>query len=151
MRAVIQRTLLPANVSVNDEIIGKIGKGLIVYLGVEKEDDNTDIEWLARKIVNMRIFNDEQGKMNLSLEQIGGELLVISQFTLFASTKKGNRPSYLNSAEPIFAKEQYDLFVSHLKDNYNFRIGTGVFGGDMKVNYTNDGPVTIIIDTKNRE
>ncbi len=150
MRAVIQRSLLPATVTVDGEITGKIEKGLVVYLGIEGIDTEKDIEWLSRKITQLRIFDDVDGKMNLSLADIGGGLLVISQFTLFASTKKGNRPSYLGSAKPDFAKEVYDKFLVHLKDNYAFPIGSGVFGGDMKVSYTNDGPVTITIDTHNK-
>ena len=151
MRTVIQRTLLPASVKVNEKISGEIEKGLIVYLGVEATDTSEDIAWLARKLINLRIFNDENGKMNLSLNDISGGILLISQFTLFASTKKGNRPSYLRSAPPEIAKEKYDEMILHIKENYNCPIATGIFGADMKVDYINDGPVTICIDTKNKE
>lgn len=151
MRAVIQRTLLPAQVTVDNTVTGQIDKGLIVYLGIEEADTKEDIEWLARKITNLRIFSDEADKMNLSLENIGGGLLIISQFTLYASTKKGNRPSYLRSAKPDFANEMYESFIAHVNKTYSFPVGTGVFGADMHVQYTNHGPVTIIIDTKNKE
>ena len=152
MRAVIQRTLKSALVRVNSEITGQISKGLIVYLGIEAEDSEDDIQWIARKIVNMRIFSDDAGKMNLSLNEVKGGLLVISQFTLFASTKKGNRPSYLRSAKPEFAEVLYNDFLSHLSEHYpSVPVGTGIFGADMKVEYINDGPITIIVDTKNKE
>ena len=151
MRAVIQRTLLPAQVTVDNEVTGQIEKGLVVYLGIEEADTKEDIEWLARKMTNLRIFSDDEYKMNLSLADIGGGLLIISQFTLYASTKKGNRPSYLRSAKPDYAKEMYDAFLEHLTTAYKFPVESGVFGADMHVNYSNHGPVTIIIDTKNKE
>jgi len=151
MRAVIQRVLKGANVKVENEITGSITKGLMVLLGVEDTDTLEDIDWLARKIINMRIFSDENDKMNLSVQDIEGDLLVISQFTLFASTKKGNRPSFLRSAKPDFAKEMYESFVGHIKSNYPMQVETGIFAADMKVELVNDGPVTIIIDSKNKE
>lgn len=151
MRAVIQRTLLPASVTVENEKIGAIEKGLVVYLGVGNEDTKEDISWLINKIIKLRIFSDEEGKMNLSLGDISGGLLVISQFTLFASTKKGNRPSYIKSAKPDFAKMMYDSFITQLKASYSGTVATGIFGADMKVSYVNDGPVTIIMDSKNKE
>lgn len=152
MRVVLQRTLKSARVRVNSEITGEISRGLIVYLGIELDDTKEDIKWIARKIVNMRIFSDENGKMNLSLNDVEGGLLVISQFTLFASTKKGNRPSYLRSAGPEFALGLYNDFLAHLNHAYpEVPLGTGIFGADMKVEYINDGPITIILDTKNKE
>ena len=151
MRAVIQRTLLPASVTVENEKIGAIEKGLVVYLGVGNEDTKEDISWLINKIIKLRIFSDEEGKMNLSLGDISGGLLVISQFTLFASTKKGNRPSYIKSAKPDFAKMMYDSFITQLMASYSGTVATGIFGADMKVSYVNDGPVTIIMDSKNKE
>lgn len=151
MRAVIQRTLYPATVTVNEVTTGKIEKGLIIYLGIGKEDGMDDLQWLAKKIIKMRIFSDEAGKMNLSVEDIKGGLLVISQFTLYASTKKGNRPSYMNSAPPAQADELYKAFVSHLKIEYDLPVGTGIFGADMQVAYENNGPVTIFLDSQNKE
>jgi len=150
MKAVLQRVLKPATVKVNNRIEGHIEKGLVVFLGVEELDNIEDIKWLARKIINMRIFSDAEGKMNLSLINIEGELLVISQFTLYASTKKGNRPSFLKSAPPKYAEEMYNKFIDHIMSDYKVKVERGVFGGDMKVEFTNDGPVTIIIDTKNK-
>lgn len=133
-------------------VTGEISSGLVVYLGIEAADTAEDIAWLARKIVNMRIFSDEAGKMNLALGDIGGGLLVISQFTLFASTKKGNRPSYLRSAAPEFAQTIYNDFIAHIKkEQPQLDIATGIFAADMKVEYINDGPITIILDTKNKE
>lgn len=151
MRAIIQRTNTTASVSVESQITGKINKGLIVYLGIEQEDTQEDLSWLARKILNMRIFSDEQGKMNLSLLDTQGSLLVISQFTLYASTKKGNRPSFIRSAKPPFAEEMYNRFCEHVRKEYNISVSEGVFGADMQVSYVNDGPVSIFIDTKNKE
>ena len=151
MRAVIQRTTESAVVSVDDKISGQIEKGLVIYLGIEAADTKEDIEWLARKICNLRIFSDEEGKMNLSVGDINGGLLIISQFTLFASTKKGNRPSYLRSAKPDYAVPKYEAFLKHLRQTYDLPVEAGIFGADMQVRYTNDGPVTIIIDTKNKE
>lgn len=151
MRAVVQRSSLKAEVKVENNIVGTIPKGLIVYLGIEDNDEEEDIVWLSNKILNLRIFNDQKGKMNFSVLDINGGVLVISQFTLFASTKKGNRPSYLRSAKPEFANELYEKFVTYLRSKELCQIATGSFGKDMKVSYTNDGPVTIIIDTKNKE
>ena len=150
MRAVVQR-VSKASVTVEGEIISKIGLGLLILLGVENEDAKADIEWLSRKIVNLRIFNDEEGIMNKSLLEINGEAIVVSQFTLHASTKKGNRPSYLKAAKPEIAIPAYENFVERLEIDLGKKVGTGVFGADMKVELLNDGPVTITIDTKNKE
>jgi len=136
LRAVIQRTLSKATVTVDNEITGAIDKGLIVYLGISAQDTMEDITWLARKIINLRIFNDAVGKMNKSLIDISGGLLVISQFTLYAST---------------YANKIYEDFIHHIQQTYDPPIATGIFGADMKVDYRNDGPVTIIIDTENKE
>lgn len=151
MRAVIQRSNNAAEVRVNNKVVGAIPKGLIVYLGIESNDTEEDIQWLANKICKMRIFNDEEAKMNLSLLDIGGEILIISQFTLFASTKKGNRPSYLRSAKPEFAEAMYDKMIGYISNVLQVNVATGIFGADMKVDYINDGPVTIIVDTKDKE
>lgn len=151
MRAVIQRTNSIANVKVADKTVGEIPQGLIVYLGVEDNDEESDITWLSNKIVKMRIFNDSEGKMNLSVQDIGGEILVISQFTLFASTKKGNRPSYLKSGKPEYANKLYQEFITHTAKTHNINVSSGIFGADMKVSYVNDGPITITIDTKSKE
>lgn len=151
MRAVIQRTYLPASVKVNEEIVGNINKGLVVFLGVEDEDKQEDIEWLSRKLVMLRIFNDDQGKMNCSLKDIGGELLIISQFTLYANVKKGNRPSFINSAQPTFANIMYEKFIAFVKENYDVAVKSGVFAADMKIQLVNDGPVTIFIDSKHKD
>ena len=150
MKAVIQRTMTPACVRVDGEVTGRIDKGLVVYLGIGKEDNREDINWVAKKVVQMRIFGDAEGKMNLNLEQVEGGLLVISQFTLFASTKKGNRPSYMESAPPDLAKQLYEDFVNHIKAMYTVPVETGIFAADMKVEYINDGPVTILLDSKNK-
>ena len=150
MRAVVQR-VSKASVTVEGEIISKIGLGLLILLGVENEDAKADIEWLSRKIVNLRIFNDEEGVMNKSLLEINGEAIVVSQFTLQASTKKGNRPSYLKAAKPEIAIPAYENFIERLEIDLGKKVGTGVFGADMKVELLNDGPVTITIDTKNKE
>lgn len=151
MRAVIQRTLQPAKVVVNDTVTGWIEKGFVVYLGIEDSDDMEDIQWLARKLVNLRIFNDQNDKMNLSLQDVNGSVLLISQFTLFASTKKGNRPSFLRSAKPEKANEMYKTFQEELLREYKIQVDTGIFGAHMHVEYSNDGPVTIIIDTKDKQ
>ena len=150
MRAVIQR-VKHASVTVSDEIVSEIGNGLLIFLGIEYSDNEEDINWLVKKVVNLRIFNDEQGVMNVSLLDRGGEALVISQFTLHASTKKGNRPSYIRAAKPDIAIPMYEEFVSRLQDHLDKKVGAGIFGADMKVNLLNDGPVTIIIDTKVKE
>lgn len=150
MRATIQR-VSSASVTVDGKVISKISDGLLIFLGIEGADTVDDIKWLANKIVNLRIFNDGEGVMNLSLLQKEGEALVISQFTLHASTKKGNRPSYIKAAKPDIAIPLYESFVAQLENDLGKKVGTGVFGADMKVALLNDGPVTIQIDTKNRE
>ena len=150
MRATIQR-VTGASVTVDGEVISKISNGLLIFLGIEDADTFEDIKWLSNKIVNLRIFNDEEGVMNLSLLQEKGEALVISQFTLHASTKKGNRPSYIKAAKPEMAIPLYESFVAQLEKDLGKKVGTGIFGADMKVSLLNDGPVTIQIDTKNKE
>ena len=150
MKAVVQR-VSKASVTVEGGIISKIGLGLLILLGVENEDAKADLEWLSRKIVNLRIFNDEEGVMNKSLIEVNGDAIVVSQFTLHASTKKGNRPSYLKAAKPEIAIPAYKDFVERLEIDLGKKVGTGVFGADMKVELLNDGPVTITIDTKNKE
>ncbi len=151
MRAVIQRTNTTASVTVEDQLIGQIPKGLVVYLGVEDSDTTEDLEWLANKVIGLRIFNDEEHKMNLSVTDINGGILVISQFTLFASTKKGNRPSYLRSGKPEMANSLINSFISLLKRKSNLQVESGLFGAHMLVEYVNDGPVTIMMDTRNKE
>jgi D-aminoacyl-tRNA deacylase len=150
MRAVIQR-VIQANVVVNNNIRGAIGKGLLVLVGIEDADTAEDIEWLSGKIVNLRIFNDANGVMNVSVKEEGGDLLVVSQFTLHAATKKGNRPSYIKASKPDIAIPLYEQFVKKLETDMGKPVFTGEFGADMKVSLINDGPVTIIIDTKNKE
>ena len=150
MRAVVQR-VREASVSVDGAVVSKIGPGLLVLLGIEAADSAADIAWLVPKIGNLRIFNDSEGVMNRSLKDAGGELIVVSQFTLMASTKKGNRPSYIRAARPETAIPLYEAFVGSMEDFLQKEVGTGVFGADMKVSLLNDGPVTIWIDTKNRE
>ena len=149
MIAVIQR-VTSASVTIDEQTAGAIGKGLLVLLGIETADDASETDWLARKIINLRIFNDPDGVMNLSLTDVGGELLLVSQFTLQASTKKGNRPSYIKAARPEIAIPIYESFVEKVKLLSNGPVETGTFGADMKVQLTNDGPVTLIIDSKNR-
>lgn len=150
MRAVIQR-VSEASVTVEGEITGQIGAGLLVLVGVEDADTETDMEWLCKKICNLRIFNDEEGIMNRSVTDINGGLLVVSQFTLFASTKKGNRPSYIRASKPDIAIPMYEKFVKYIGVTSGLQVETGRFGADMKVRLLNDGPVTIVIDTKNKE
>ena len=150
MRAVIQR-VTSAGVSVSGELKSAIGSGLLVLLGIEAIDDEEDIKWLSSKIVQLRIFNDDAGVMNLSLKDTGGELLLISQFTLHASTKKGNRPSYIRAAKPALALPLYEKMIMQLEQELGKAIGTGEFQADMKVALLNDGPVTIVLDTKNKE
>lgn len=150
MKAVIQR-VCKASVTVEGKTISKIGDGLLILVGIENDDDENDMEWLSRKILNLRIFNDENGIMNNSLIDHGGDVIVVSQFTLHASTKKGNRPSYLKAAKPEISIPIYEAFVLQLERDLGKKVGTGIFGADMKVDLINDGPVTIIIDTKNRE
>jgi D-aminoacyl-tRNA deacylase len=150
MRAVIQR-VSKASVKVNENISGQIEKGLLVLLGIEDADTTEDIEWLSNKITNLRVFDDEQGVMNLSVKEVGGRILLVSQFTLHASTKKGNRPSYIRASKPDFAIPLYEQMLLQLEKDTGNKIETGVFGADMKVELLNDGPVTIVIDTKNKE
>ena len=149
MVAVIQR-VTESSVKINGEVKGEIGLGLMVLLGIEEADDASDIEWLSRKIINLRIFADDNGVMNRSLLEINGELLLISQFTLHASTKKGNRPSYIKAAKPEIAIPLYKSFIAAIEKELGRPIQTGEFGADMKVASVNDGPVTIIIDSKNK-
>lgn len=150
MRIVIQR-VSRASVTIEGKAYSSIGAGLLVLLGIEESDTPGDIEWLGGKLLRLRIFNDENGQMNLSVEESGGQLLVISQFTLFASTKKGNRPSYIRAARPETAIPLYNEFVQFLEKNSGKKIYTGEFGADMKVELVNDGPVTIFIDSKEKE
>jgi D-aminoacyl-tRNA deacylase len=150
MRAVIQR-VSRASVSINDKIKSSIGQGLLVLVGIEEADNETDVEWLAAKIVQLRIFNDSKGVMNLSVIDSGGSILAISQFTLHAKTRKGNRPSYIRAAHPDKAIPLYSLFISRLSQLTGKETGTGEFGAMMQVELINDGPVTIIIDTKEKE
>ncbi len=149
MRAVIQR-VTRASVTIGGTVKSKIDKGLLVLVGIEEADGAEDIEWLSGKIVNLRIFNDEAGVMNVSVKDDGGDILVVSQFTLHASTKKGNRPSYIQAARPETAIPLYEKFVFALETNLGKRVFTGEFGADMAVDLVNDGPVTILIDSKNR-
>jgi len=150
MRTVIQR-VSEAAVSIEGKVHASIGPGLLVLVAVEEADVPEDIEWLAGKIVRLRVFNDDTGVMNKSVEEAGGEILAISQFTLFASTKKGNRPSYIGAAPPEIAVPLYEQFIGRVTSELGRDLKTGVFGADMKVQLVNDGPVTIIIDSKNRE
>ena len=150
MRAVVQR-VSSASVTIAGAVTAQIGIGLLVLVAVEDADTVEDIEWLAGKLVRLRIFNDEQGLMNRSVQEVGGEILVVSQFTLFASTKKGNRPSYIRSARPEVAIPVYEQFIARLAAELGRPVRTGEFGADMKVALINDGPVTIVIDTKMRE
>ena len=150
MRAVIQR-VSKASVVVNSKVIAEIKIGCLILLGIENADTQEDIEWLSRKVANLRIFGDEEGVMNNSILDINGDIIVVSQFTLHASTKKGNRPSYIKAAKPDIAIPLYEKFIMQLESDLAKKVATGVFGADMKVSLLNDGPVTIIIDTKNRE
>ncbi len=150
MRVVIQR-VTEASVRIDRKIHSEIKGGLLVLLGVENEDTQEDIDWLTKKIANMRIFSDENGLMNKSVQDVGGELLVVSQFTLFASTKKGNRPGFTRSAKPEISIPLYEDFVKILQEQIKKTIQTGQFGADMQVSLINDGPVTITIDSKNKE
>jgi len=150
MRAVIQR-VSEASVKCSSGHYDEIKNGMLIFLGIEDADDKADIEWLSGKICRLRIFNDGEGVMNLGLEDIGGEMLVISQFTLYASTRKGNRPSYVKSAKPEFSEPMYQDFIIQLEKDSKTKVRKGVFGDHMDVGLVNDGPVTIIIDTKMRE
>ncbi len=149
MIAVIQR-VHEANVSIDGEITGSIDEGQLILLGIEDADGEEDINWLANKVLNLRIFSDEEGVMNLSALDVKGEFLIVSQFTLHASTKKGNRPSYIKAAKPDVAIPLYEKFIETIKAGTSAKVQTGTFGADMQVFLKNDGPVTIIIDTKNR-
>ena len=150
MKAVVQRCK-NAKLYIDNQVFSSIDKGLLVLLGITHDDQQPDIEWLSGKISRLRIFNDEDGKMNLSIQDIEGEIMVVSQFTLFASTKKGNRPSYINSAPPDIAIPLYEKFIDQIKKDSGLNIATGKFGAYMQIDFINDGPVTIIIDTKNKE
>ena len=150
MRLVIQR-VKEAKVEVNNEEVGAIGNGLLVFVGVEEADEMEDVEWLARKVVAMRVFNDESGQMNHDVKAVNGELLAVSQFTLHAATKKGNRPSFMRAADPKHAEKLYEQFKLQLSALMGQPIPSGKFGADMQVTLLNDGPVTINIDSKNRE
>lgn len=147
MKVVIQR-VSAASVSISGEVISKINQGLLVLLGITHDDNEQDQDWLVKKVLNLRIFNDANGVMNKSLLQIEGEILIISQFTLHASTKKGNRPSYINAARPEHAIPLYESFITKLESGLGRSVGKGKFGADMQVQLVNDGPVTIIIDSK---
>lgn len=150
MRAVIQR-VSKASVNVEGKVVSSIDQGMLILLGIVNEDTETDIEWLSKKIVNLRIFNDDQGIMNKSLLDTDGDIIVVSQFTLMASTRKGNRPSYIQAARPDVAVPLYEQFLSHMEKGLNKPVGRGVFGADMQVSLVNEGPVTIIIDSKVKE
>jgi len=150
MRAVIQR-VSQASVTVDSSTTGSIATGLLVFLGIEDADSEEDLAWLSSKIVNLRIFNDENGVMNKSVLDVAGDILLVSQFTLHASTKKGNRPSYIRASKPGFAIPMYEHLIKQLEKDLGKKIETGIFGADMKVALLNDGPVTIVIDTKNKE
>lgn len=150
MRVVLQR-VSSASVTVSEKIVGEIQKGLLVLVGIEDADTQEDIDWLVTKITQLRVFGDENGVMNLSVEEVRGDVLVVSQFTLHAATKKGNRPSYIKAARPEVAIPLYEKFVSTLENKLGKKVPTGIFGADMKVALLNDGPVTIIMDSKNKE
>ena len=150
MRIVIQR-VTSASVSINDAVVGQIGKGVMILLGITPEDTTADADWLVGKVSRLRIFDDANGVMNLSLQDIGGEALVVSQFTLMASYRKGNRPSYIHAASPSVAIPLYEYFVKELQSLLGRPVPTGQFGADMQVSLTNDGPVTIVMDSKNPE
>ncbi len=150
MKAVIQR-VSQASVTIGNEKVAAIGHGLLVLIGIEDADAQEDIDWLTAKIVQLRIFNDENGVMNHSVKDVNGDVIVVSQFTLHASTKKGNRPSYIKASKPDIAIPLYEAFVNSMEKSIGKKVQTGQFGADMKVSLVNDGPVTIIIDTKNKE
>ena len=149
MKAVIQRVTY-SNLSIDNKIYSQINGGLVVLLGITHDDDDNDIQWLAKKIVNLRIFNDDKNIMNKSLIDVSGELMIVSQFTLHAQTKKGNRPSYIEAANGDIAEKIYKSLILEIENKYNLKPKTGKFGAEMKVELENDGPVTIIIDTKNK-
>jgi len=149
MRTVIQR-VSKASVTIEGKKVSQINIGLLILLGIETADNESDIEWLSKKIANLRIFNDDNGVMNNSLIDVEGEAIIVSQFTLQASTKKGNRPSYINAAKPEIAIPLYKRFIENFETQINKKVGTGEFGADMKVELLNEGPVTILMDSKNR-
>lgn len=150
MRLVSQR-VLKSTLRIEDAVYSEIGKGLLILIGVEESDSEDDVDWLASKMSSMRIFSDADGKMNLDVTQVNGEIMVVSQFTLFASTKKGNRPSFIRSAKPEIAIPLYERFINKIRELTQLPVKTGKFGADMQIELVNDGPVTIIIDSKNRE
>jgi len=150
MRAVLQRVQF-AKLEIDGRTFAEIGHGILILVGIEDYDNEDDVKWLSTKICNLRIFNDAGGVMNLSVKDVGGEMLVVSQFTLHASTKKGNRPSYLRASKPDFAVPMYEKFIKQIETEFEKPIKTGKFGADMKIQLLNDGPVTIIFDTKNKE
>ena len=150
MRAVVQR-VSESNVRISGDVRGEIGKGFMVLVSFVDDDTDGDLDWMSNKIINLRIFNDEEGKMNKSLLDVGGDILLISQFTLHGSTKKGNRPSFIKAAKPEYANQMYEKFIEVLENSLGKKIQTGEFGGDMKVSLINDGPTTIIIDSKSKE
>ncbi|WP_347050813.1 D-aminoacyl-tRNA deacylase [Flavobacterium olei] len=150
MKIVLQR-VSQASVTVDQKKVAEIEKGLLILVGIEDADTQEDIDWLAGKIIKMRIFGDENNVMNCSVQDIDGDIIVVSQFTLHASTKKGNRPSYIKASKPEFAIPMYESFVKSLEREFHKKVQTGIFGADMKVNLLNDGPVTIVMDSKNRE
>jgi len=150
MKTVIQR-VSQASVTIDSETVAEIQKGLLVLVGIEDVDTQEDIDWLCQKIVNLRIFGDENNVMNCSVKDIDGDIIVVSQFTLHASTKKGNRPSYIKASKPEFAIPLYENFIKALEKDFGKKVQTGIFGADMKVLLLNDGPVTIVIDSKNKE
>lgn len=150
MKVVIQR-VTSASVKINNQLHGQIGKGMLILLGIAPDDTDADIEWLCHKINSLRIFDDENHVMNLDIHAVGGECLIVSQFTLMAMTKKGNRPSYIRAAEPSIAIPLYEQFIDKMQESFSSKIQTGIFGADMQVQLVNDGPVTIIIDTKQKE
>jgi len=150
LKVVLQR-VSQASVTVDSKIVADIQKGLLVLVGIEDTDTQEDIEWLTGKIIKIRIFGDENDVMNCSVQDVDGDIIVVSQFTLHASTKKGNRPSYIKASKPEFAIPMYENFVKSLEKEFNKKVQTGIFGADMKVSLLNDGPVTILIDSKNKE
>ena len=150
MRVVIQR-VSQSKVKVSGEVIGEIKEGLMVLVSFVDEDNDTDLDWMTKKIINLRIFNDDEEKMNRSVQDVAGDILLVSQFTLHGSTKKGNRPSFIKAAKPDFANVMYERFIKVLEQTLGKEIQTGEFGGDMKVSLINDGPTTIIIDSRNKE
>lgn len=150
MRVVSQR-VLKSTLRIDDTVYSQIGKGLLILIGIEESDTQEDVDWLTSKMSTIRIFSDADGKMNLDVTQINGEIMVVSQFTLFASTKKGNRPSFIRSAKPEIAIPLYELFIKMISEKTQLPVKTGKFGADMQIELVNDGPVTIIIDSKNRE